>query len=254
MGRRGPARLHRPPARVEPRRSPIFVVTLARPELLERRPDWGAGARNFTSMSPRAAARRRHAELLAGLVPGPARRRPCGRSSRAPTASRCTRSRRSGCSSRTGELRGDCRRRTDPIGDLGELAVPETLRRSSRPASTRSSGATGRSSRMPRSSARASRSRAWRPSVPRQRDDLEPRLRSLVRRELLRARRRPALARARPVRVRPGAHPRGRVQHARQARSAGAPPGRRALLRGARRRRAGRRARGALPRGAPGGA
>ncbi len=29
---------------------PIFVVTLSRPELLERRPDWGAGKRNFTSL------------------------------------------------------------------------------------------------------------------------------------------------------------------------------------------------------------
>ena len=29
---------------------PIFVLTLARPELLERRPDWGAGKRSFTSL------------------------------------------------------------------------------------------------------------------------------------------------------------------------------------------------------------
>ncbi len=49
---------------------PIYVVTLSRPELLERRPDWGAGKRNFTSIYleplPEAAMR----ELLAGLVPG----------------------------------------------------------------------------------------------------------------------------------------------------------------------------------------
>ena len=49
---------------------PIYVVTLARPELLERRTDWGAGKRNFTSIYleplPEAAMR----ELLAGLVPG----------------------------------------------------------------------------------------------------------------------------------------------------------------------------------------
>ena len=32
------------------RNSPIFVITLARPELLERRPTWGAGQRNFTSL------------------------------------------------------------------------------------------------------------------------------------------------------------------------------------------------------------
>ena len=49
---------------------PIYVVTLARPELLDRRPDWGAGKRSFTSLFleplPPAAMR----ELLAGLVPG----------------------------------------------------------------------------------------------------------------------------------------------------------------------------------------
>ncbi len=32
------------------RNSPIFIVTLARPELLDRRPDWGAGKRSFTSL------------------------------------------------------------------------------------------------------------------------------------------------------------------------------------------------------------
>ena len=29
---------------------PIYVVTLARPDLIERRPDWGAGKRNFVSL------------------------------------------------------------------------------------------------------------------------------------------------------------------------------------------------------------
>ena len=49
---------------------PICIVTLARPELLERRPDWGAGKRNFTAISlePLDAAQMR--QLLAGLVPG----------------------------------------------------------------------------------------------------------------------------------------------------------------------------------------
>jgi class 3 adenylate cyclase/tetratricopeptide (TPR) repeat protein len=49
---------------------PIFVITLSRPDLLERRPDWGAGRRNFVSLDldplPESAMR----ELLAGLVPG----------------------------------------------------------------------------------------------------------------------------------------------------------------------------------------
>ena len=52
------------------RNAPIYVVTLSRPELLEKRPDWGAGKRNFTSLYleplPVGAMR----ELLAGLVPG----------------------------------------------------------------------------------------------------------------------------------------------------------------------------------------
>ncbi|HEY5483532.1 MAG TPA: adenylate/guanylate cyclase domain-containing protein, partial [Propionibacteriaceae bacterium] len=52
------------------RNVPIYVVTLARPEFLERRPNWGAGKRNFTSLYleplPESAMR----ELLAGLVPG----------------------------------------------------------------------------------------------------------------------------------------------------------------------------------------
>ena len=49
---------------------PLYIVTLARPELLDRRPDWGAGRRNFTSLylEPLSAAAMR--ELLAGLVPG----------------------------------------------------------------------------------------------------------------------------------------------------------------------------------------
>ena len=52
------------------RNAPIYVLTLARPELLERRPDFGTGKRNFSSLYldplPPSAMR----ELLAGLVPG----------------------------------------------------------------------------------------------------------------------------------------------------------------------------------------
>jgi hypothetical protein len=52
------------------RNVPIYVVTLARPEFLEKRSDWGAGKRNFTSLylDPLPAVAM-HA-LLAGLVPG----------------------------------------------------------------------------------------------------------------------------------------------------------------------------------------
>jgi class 3 adenylate cyclase/tetratricopeptide (TPR) repeat protein len=49
---------------------PIFVLTLARPELLERRPDWGAGKRSFTSLYLEPLPPAAMHELLAGLVPG----------------------------------------------------------------------------------------------------------------------------------------------------------------------------------------
>ena len=49
---------------------PIFVVTLARPDLLERRPDWGAGKRNFTSIHLEPLPRADMRELSPGLVPG----------------------------------------------------------------------------------------------------------------------------------------------------------------------------------------
>ncbi len=49
---------------------PIYVVTLARPELVEKRPDWGAGKRNFTSLYLESLSEAAMRELLAGLVPG----------------------------------------------------------------------------------------------------------------------------------------------------------------------------------------
>jgi class 3 adenylate cyclase/tetratricopeptide (TPR) repeat protein len=48
----------------------IFVVTLARPELLERRPTWGAGQRSFTSLYLEPLSPQAMEELLTGLVPG----------------------------------------------------------------------------------------------------------------------------------------------------------------------------------------
>jgi predicted ATPase/class 3 adenylate cyclase len=52
------------------RDKPLFVVTLARPELLENRPTWGAGHRNFTSMYLEPLSQQAMQELLIGLVPG----------------------------------------------------------------------------------------------------------------------------------------------------------------------------------------
>jgi class 3 adenylate cyclase/tetratricopeptide (TPR) repeat protein len=48
----------------------LFVVTLARPELLERRPTWGAGQRNFTSLYLEPLSPPVMEQLLTGLVPG----------------------------------------------------------------------------------------------------------------------------------------------------------------------------------------
>jgi class 3 adenylate cyclase/tetratricopeptide (TPR) repeat protein len=58
------------------RNSGIYVITLARPELLERRPNWGAGQRNFSSLYLEPLSEGAMEELLGGLVPGlPARLR-----------------------------------------------------------------------------------------------------------------------------------------------------------------------------------
>ncbi len=51
------------------RNVPILVVTLARPELLEKRPTWGAGKRNFDSIYLEPLPPRMR-QLLVGLVPG----------------------------------------------------------------------------------------------------------------------------------------------------------------------------------------
>ena len=52
------------------RSAPITIVTLARPELLERRPTWGAGKRSFNSIYLEPLPEPAMRQLLAGLVPG----------------------------------------------------------------------------------------------------------------------------------------------------------------------------------------
>ena len=49
---------------------PLYLISLARPELLDRRPDWGAGRRNFTSLLLEPLGEADMRDLLAGLVPG----------------------------------------------------------------------------------------------------------------------------------------------------------------------------------------
>jgi class 3 adenylate cyclase/tetratricopeptide (TPR) repeat protein len=104
---------------------PIYVLTLARPELLERRPDWGAGRRNFASLHleplPESAMR----ELLGGLVPGlpeAAIRTIVGRADGVPLYAVET-VRMLLADGRLVASDGAYR----PAGDLAAIAVPETL-------------------------------------------------------------------------------------------------------------------------------
>ena len=50
--------------------SPLFVLVLTRPELLDKRPSWGAGHRNFTSLHLGPLSESAMTELLDGFVPG----------------------------------------------------------------------------------------------------------------------------------------------------------------------------------------
>jgi class 3 adenylate cyclase/tetratricopeptide (TPR) repeat protein len=107
------------------RNVPLFIVTLARPELLEKRETWGAGKRHFTSLYleplPESAMR----ELLCGLVPGlpeSAVRGIVGRADGIPLYAVET--------VRMLVAEGRLELRDGgyvPIADLTELAVPETL-------------------------------------------------------------------------------------------------------------------------------
>jgi class 3 adenylate cyclase/tetratricopeptide (TPR) repeat protein len=49
---------------------PLYVLTLTRPELSERRPTWGAGSRSFSSLYLEPLSEQAMQELLSGFVPG----------------------------------------------------------------------------------------------------------------------------------------------------------------------------------------
>ncbi|MEO5704022.1 MAG: adenylate/guanylate cyclase domain-containing protein, partial [Candidatus Limnocylindrales bacterium] len=49
---------------------PLFIVTLARPELLDKRPDWASSRRNFGSIALDPLPEPMMRELLEGLAPG----------------------------------------------------------------------------------------------------------------------------------------------------------------------------------------
>src|SRR5450759_838568 len=103
----------------------IYVVALARPELLETRPDWGAGKRNFTSLALDPLSPDAMRALLAGLVPGlsaDAAARIIARADGVPLyAVEIVRMlvAQGSLEAVDGAYR--------PVGDLADVAVPETL-------------------------------------------------------------------------------------------------------------------------------
>jgi class 3 adenylate cyclase/tetratricopeptide (TPR) repeat protein len=105
---------------------PILIVTLARPELLERRPDWGAGRRNFLALDLEPLNDASMRELLAGFVPGlpeAAIRSIVTRAEGIPLYAVET-IRMLVADGRLEPLEGGG---YTPVGELGELAVPDTL-------------------------------------------------------------------------------------------------------------------------------
>ena len=80
------------------RSHPLFVLVLARPELADKRPSWGAGKRNFASAVPRATVSRVDGRAARGPRAGAARRPSRRRSLTGPRACRCMPSRPCGCS------------------------------------------------------------------------------------------------------------------------------------------------------------
>jgi class 3 adenylate cyclase/tetratricopeptide (TPR) repeat protein len=108
------------------RGAPIYIVTLARPELLDARADWGAGQRSFTSIHLEPLAEIAIRQLLAGLAPS------------LPDATvDAIVSRAEGIPLyavetlrmlvASGQLVPDGDGQLKPTGELTELAVPETL-------------------------------------------------------------------------------------------------------------------------------
>jgi class 3 adenylate cyclase/tetratricopeptide (TPR) repeat protein len=104
---------------------PIYVLALSRPELLDRRPDWGAAKRNFTSLHLEPLPNEAMLELLAGLVPGlpePVARAIVARADGIPLYAVET------VRMLLDEGRLESRDGVyAPVGDLTILAIPETL-------------------------------------------------------------------------------------------------------------------------------
>jgi len=105
---------------------PMLIITLARPELLDRRPGWGAGKRAFLALDLQPLDEASMRALLIGLAPGmpdAALRHIVGRADGIPLYAVET----------IRMLVGDGRLVPrdgggfEPVGELGELAVPNSL-------------------------------------------------------------------------------------------------------------------------------
>jgi class 3 adenylate cyclase/tetratricopeptide (TPR) repeat protein len=104
---------------------PIYVISLSRPELLDRRPTWGAGQRAFTSLGLSPLRDDEMEQLLSGLVPGlpeAAVRAIVARAEGVPLYA--VETVRMLLNNGQVELVDGGYR---PVGDLTELAVPESL-------------------------------------------------------------------------------------------------------------------------------
>jgi class 3 adenylate cyclase/tetratricopeptide (TPR) repeat protein len=162
---------------------PITVITLARPELLEKRPDWGAGKRAFTSIYLEPLPPEDMTQLLAGLVPGLQAKATAAIVARADGIPLyAVETVRMLLAQGRLVLEGEAYR---PNGDLDDLAVPETL---TALIAARLDGLDAADRALVEDAAVLGQSfttaglSAVSGVAP---DVLEPRLRSLVRRELL---------------------------------------------------------------------
>jgi class 3 adenylate cyclase/tetratricopeptide (TPR) repeat protein len=105
---------------------PLIVVTLARPELFDRRPDWGAETRNLTRLALEPLTDDAMRELVAGFVPGLPDSAVVAILARADGMPLyAVETVRSLVADGRLERDGDAYR---PVGELGTLAVPDTLR------------------------------------------------------------------------------------------------------------------------------
>ncbi len=106
---------------------PLLVVTLARPDLLERRPGWGTSARSFNTIGLEPLTDEQMRELVTGLVPqmpAAAVAAILARADGIPLYAVET-VRMLIADGRLAEAQGGT---FTPAGDLGELAIPESLR------------------------------------------------------------------------------------------------------------------------------